>query len=312
MDTLLERVCPSCGSAVCEVILPLRVEDFAPLNPTYVLDEIKAMGFSQAQTFDIVRCRQCGFVYSRPILNDELLSHVYTKVISVEKATEYRRGRVQIWRQLPVLHLLFALGYEQAGANVAFLDFGCGWGEAMQIMRACGAKCFGVEVEPQRLQLLRQQGFVVEETLEAVRAWGPFDLVYCNQVLEHVPNPDQTLRQIASAVKSGGYGFFAVPDFPERRWGQIRDGFFRGKGLPTKSLNPWEHLNYFSATSLRALLERNGFNNITPVGALTKSILLRRWSDLFWSALNTLSALSFGLLWRRSYDTAVIVQRRTP
>jgi SAM-dependent methyltransferase len=306
---LLDRVCPFCSATDPEIILNLQVNDFAPLNPTYDLKKIDVMGLAKDQKFPIVKCRRCDFVYAYHILNDELLHYVYSTVISVDKAQEYRSQTVKRWSKMPLLHLLFSLASKQSGGEISFLDFGCGWGETLQIGRACGVECCGVEIEQQRIKFLRDQGFVVKETIDDLINSDPFDIVYSNVVLEHVPNPRQILEGLASVTKSGGYGFFGVPAYTERRMKRICRNFSRGQDLPDKNINPWEHLNYFSPANFREMLEQCGFKVIAPVGMLPYAAFPLSWSDSLALFRNTLKELGLGLLWYRARRNRLIVQR---
>ena len=306
---LYKRACPFCSATESEVILDLQADDFTRLNPTYDLKKIDAMGFAQDQKFPIVRCCNCGFVYAHYILNDELLHYVYSTVISVEKVQNYRSRTVRRWEKMPLLHLLFSLASKQSGEEISFLDFGCGWGETLQIGRACGVQCYGVEIEQQRLKFLRDQGFVVEETIANLSNLAPFDIVYSNVVLEHVPNPRQILENLASVTKSGGYGFFCVPAYSERRMRRICKNFRQSKSLPGKNFNPWEHLNYFSSANFRAMLEQSGFKVIAPIGMLPYAAFPLSWNDSLALFRSTLKELGLGLLWYRTRRNSLIVQR---
>jgi len=70
-----------------------------------------------------------------------------------------------------------------------------------------------------------------------------FDGVICNQVLEHVFNPEQFLQEISRIIKSGGYLLITVPFV----WDEHEQ--------------PWDYARY-SSYGLRNLLERCGFSVI--------------------------------------------------
>ena len=69
---------------------------------------------------------------------------------------------------------------------------------------------------------------------------GTFDSVLCNQVLEHVFNPDQFLGELGRILKPGGKLLLTVPFV----WDEHEQ--------------PYDYARY-SSFGLRALLERNGF-----------------------------------------------------
>lgn len=306
---LLKRCCPFCNASEYDIILNLQAGDFASFNPTYDITQISQMGFAAEQTFPIVKCQGCGFIYALHVLSESLLQHVYSTVISVEKAKAYRKESVWAWGKLPRLSYLFSLATKQSDAEVKFLDYGCGWGETLQIGRACGIQCFGVEIEPQRIQFLRDQGFTVTETLDSLANKAPFDIVYSNTVLEHVPNPREVLKHLAAVTKVGGYGFFGVPAYSERRIQNICKNYYKGKGLQDKNINPWEHLNYFSPQNFRLMLHECGFKVIATLSSLEYFALPIHFSKACKSITNTLKEISLDILWYRTQRNRLIVQR---
>jgi SAM-dependent methyltransferase len=71
-----------------------------------------------------------------------------------------------------------------------------------------------------------------------------FDAVLCNQVLEHVFNPDEFLSEIARVLRPGGKLLLTVPFV----WDEHEQ--------------PWDYARY-SSFGLQALLEKNGFRVVS-------------------------------------------------
>lgn len=92
------------------------------------------------------------------------------------------------------------------------LDFGCGAGGFLLKAREVAAVAEGVEPE-QRLQPhFHQVGVRVWPSLEmAAEAGGRFDLVTSFHVVEHLPDPRQTLVQLAGLLAEGGELVVEVP-----------------------------------------------------------------------------------------------------
>ena len=71
-----------------------------------------------------------------------------------------------------------------------------------------------------------------------------FDLVITNDVLEHVPDLDQALREMARVLKPGGYHIGTHPFMYEREVGDLRAQFVDGKLVnymePEYHVNPFE------------------------------------------------------------------------
>lgn len=104
-----------------------------------------------------------------------------------------------------------------AGKNV--LDVGCGGGILAESMVAKGAKVMGIDaaVAPLKvaeLHLLESKldieyRQITAEQLAQTHA-GQFDIVTCLEMLEHVPDPAQTIAACKTLVKPGGAVFFST------------------------------------------------------------------------------------------------------
>ena len=80
-----------------------------------------------------------------------------------------------------------------------------------------------------------------------------YDLVVCQHVLEHLPFPGDSLLNLKNKTKGNPYFYFEVPHEPIMRK--------TSKGeLPLK--RHWhEHINFYSESSLKALIERCGLKS---------------------------------------------------
>jgi 2-polyprenyl-6-hydroxyphenyl methylase / 3-demethylubiquinone-9 3-methyltransferase len=105
-----------------------------------------------------------------------------------------------------------------AGARV--VDVGCGGGILAESMAKRGAHVKGIDLaqKPLRVAQLHQleSGVanldyeeIATEAL-AAREPGAFDIVTCMEVLEHVPNPAQTIAACAQLARPGGQLFFST------------------------------------------------------------------------------------------------------
>jgi 2-polyprenyl-3-methyl-5-hydroxy-6-metoxy-1,4-benzoquinol methylase len=283
------RSCPGCDAQVYENILTLSPVHFVPLNHSYRSDVVEVLGLDRNEHFPIVRCRLCGFQYSLYLLKSELLDNLYNQCIDLPASQSkiykaYKRNDyLHVWSRL---FNLWLDGKGDETLDLRLLDYGCGWGDFMLTAQMPGLTCIGLEYDQRKVSYVRELGFHVVDSLDDLDQLAPLDLFFCNQVLEHVPEPKMVIRRINGCLAMGAYGFVGVPDFASHCMKEVVNAFREGS-LVDKNVNPWEHLNYFSPATLVKMLEEAGFRVILPSkqdGSLSFS--MRGISDL-WSIQKT-------------------------
>jgi 2-polyprenyl-6-hydroxyphenyl methylase/3-demethylubiquinone-9 3-methyltransferase len=104
-----------------------------------------------------------------------------------------------------------------AGRRV--VDVGCGGGILSEAMSAKGAQVLGIDLAGKSLQVARLHALESGATVQyrAVSAEqlaqeepGGFDLVTCMEMLEHVPDPAQTIEACARLARPGGIVLFST------------------------------------------------------------------------------------------------------
>jgi len=110
-------------------------------------------------------------------------------------------------------HFELASGARQPFKGLRVLDIGCGGGLVSEPMRRLGAEVTAVDASEANIKTAmthaEQSGLeidfragTIEELIEAGEA--PFDIVLNLEVVEHVADPSQFLKDCASLVKPGG------------------------------------------------------------------------------------------------------------
>jgi SAM-dependent methyltransferase len=145
----------------------------------------------------------------------------------------------------------FAFGFVPVQRGGRALDVGCGTGAQMDAARRLGWEVHGVEPSPAAAEFARKTlGLpVVTGTLEsAAYPDEHFDVVNLCHVLEHLPDPVATLREVARVLRPNGLVLLAVPNHRSLVALAFGQRWF-----------PWEvprHLYHFSPATLAALLDR--------------------------------------------------------
>jgi SAM-dependent methyltransferase len=108
----------------------------------------------------------------------------------------------------------------------------------------------GTELAPPAVERLCAEGFDARlgELGELGLPAGGFDVVSMIEVLEHVPEPDELLRQAAALLRPGGALYVTTP--------HARGVSGRVLGTGWSIVAPPEHLQLFSVPGLRTALGR--------------------------------------------------------
>jgi 2-polyprenyl-3-methyl-5-hydroxy-6-metoxy-1,4-benzoquinol methylase len=135
------------------------------------------------------------------------------------------------------------------------LDVGCGGGWFLRICKKLGATEQGVEPSEYAAYLAQKQGLRVfcgtlESYVEQVSADMQFDIITASHVIEHVPEPVETLRAMRRLLAPGGFAWTAVPNanYPICR---ALKGWWVSSDLPY-------HLMHFTPASMAEAGRRAG------------------------------------------------------
>jgi 2-polyprenyl-3-methyl-5-hydroxy-6-metoxy-1,4-benzoquinol methylase len=135
------------------------------------------------------------------------------------------------------------------------LDLGCATGFFLDEAKKRGFRVNGVELSAFAASYANTKLKISVKNSDILSAsFKPksFDVITMWDVIEHIPNPQETLKKIYSWLKDDGVLVFATPDvgsIPARLTG------YRWIGYKLSD----EHLSYFSLETLTKLLEKAGF-----------------------------------------------------
>jgi SAM-dependent methyltransferase len=231
----------------------------------------------------LVQCRACGLVYVSPrpdphelaalygeayFHNDDSGTVGYTNYIgdeaNIRKTFRRRLNRIERFTDAPG----------------RLLDIGCAAGFFLSEAQERGWQAEGLDVSSfavnytqERFGIPARHGSLLDLDFTGRR----FDLVTMWDVIEHVPDPAANIARVADLLEPGGLFALATPDvgsLPARLTGP------RWVGYKLQE----EHVYYFSADTLRAMLSVAGFE-VLDVYHVGKYVTL----DLFFNRLRMYS-----------------------
>jgi len=240
---LEEVACNLCGSWEVEVLFPSTIDSSTPSHNHFC-----CTSNTYGQHYQIVKCKECGLIYSSPRLTSEEILHSYEEVVDTRYLEESEDGRRLTFRKN--LCPLNALVPE--GGSRRLLDIGCYTGAFLEVAEEAGWEAWGVEPCRWAAAEVQRKGLRVEpKTLaEAQFPEGFFHAVTMWDVVEHLSDPFGEFREIRQILKEDGIVAIHTMD--------ITSPFARLVGERW----PWlmeMHLYYFSRQTLATMLEKAGF-----------------------------------------------------
>ena len=144
-----------------------------------------------------------------------------------------------------------------AGKRVA--DFGCGSGDFLKLVQPYCKEIVGVELQQNYIDELISLGIPSANSIDAIKD-SSLDIIVSFHVLEHLPNPLDTLSELIEKVASGGQILIEVPHAKDFLLSSVDCEAF-------KEFTLWsQHLVLHTRESLRRTLEYVGLEDIQIEG----------------------------------------------
>lgn len=136
-------------------------------------------------------------------------------------------GSYKIERAKWIMDVLLRLRKKLGNSDARLLDLGCGDGRLAPMWQAVmGAEAYGLELSPQAVQTAQQMFPFLRYTQgDAVNTGyddSYFDIVVCQEVLEHIEEQNRLVNECNRIIKDGGYLVLTTPNkyyFDRRKGG---------------------------------------------------------------------------------------------
>jgi len=211
--------------------------------------------------FDILECTDCGLVYVTPRLSSEALAEVYGA--SYWKSDNPKnRGYSDYAKDGPLYLKTFqrrmALVNKWVHGKSRVIDIGCAAGFFIQVMAEHGHDVLGIEPSAPIAEHAKQAvgaDRILIGDLDSVPkhciAPGTFDLVTMWDVIEHIPDPQQTLHHVRQLLAPGGKLLLETQN--------VSSHWARMLGRRWHHYKHEEHLYHFTPQTIERLLGDCGF-----------------------------------------------------
>ncbi len=226
----------------------------ANLSPCPICDSTAQEPFAEKNGCAIVRCA-CGFAFQSPLPEAEETQALYDDAYGgttegyfgkVDKKMRRSRGRAQRLRKI------------KPAPGARFLDVGASGGFMLEAAREAGFDVQGVELDPRSVAYAKSHYplcAIHHGTIEGFLGTAPeaasgFDMIYCAEVIEHVPDVNGFVAAIVALMKPDGRLYLTTPDIGH--WRRPRDI------QQWDAFDPPAHCLYFDRDSLSRLLAKHG------------------------------------------------------
>ena len=219
-ETHKKEACRFCGSEESSVLLSAPDRFHAEKTP-----------------YTLLRCESCSLVWlHEPPPPDQIGKHYgpdYDRMIAA--------GGVDTSHWL--LKKDVVLRHRSGGS---LLDLGCSAGGFLESMKGSWWKLHGIEMSAEVAKKAEEKTgakIFVGDILDAPFAPESFDAITCFHVFEHLYEPLEVMRKVASWLKPGGIFYVIVPNI-DSAGARIFGSYWYALELP-------RHLYHFSPNSLR-------------------------------------------------------------
>ena len=201
------------------------------------------------RTLDLVRCRDCGLVYTARVNIGEM-AEKYASDEYTDANAEYFEDDLSFEHQA-------AVRVERVRSRLStgrLIELGPGSGHFLAAADSAGFDVLGIEPSPALAERIsRRFGVPVQSSTveQALLDDDSADVICLFHVLEHLEDPVGTMRALGRVLKPGGLLFVEVPN--------VDSAMARRRGEQWVAIRPERmHLTQFSPRTLPPLLERAG------------------------------------------------------
>jgi 2-polyprenyl-3-methyl-5-hydroxy-6-metoxy-1,4-benzoquinol methylase len=167
------------------------------------------------ETFSIVQCAACKFVFTNPIPEITTLGKYYESVAYVSHSAQPTTlmDRLYILARTKTIKWKARLIKKDITADhITLLDYGCGTGDFLTHCKHLGWKVQGIEPSGSARQIAEtKSGQTIYPAIEQLPS-AQFDIITLWHVLEHVPDLHQLIKNLSNRLKPNGTIFIAVPN----------------------------------------------------------------------------------------------------
>lgn len=212
--------------------------------------------YIESESVKYNKCNSCGLIFQHPVISQEEIANIYT-----ENYFEYEIENQKNFFNLMLLGLkdIEFDNIKKSLPNKRVLDIGCATGMLLNHLKNDGFETYGVEICKESAEYAKKHYSlnVYENQLKDCEFEDNyFGLIHFSHLIEHVPNPNEFLRNVYRILSPNGYIILTTPN---------ADGLFAKKYKEHWRAVMPQHLWLFTKKTLISFLKELGFTIIKYV-----------------------------------------------
>ncbi len=229
---------------------------------------------------EVIDCEACGYRHVIPLPSVEDLQETYAKEYYRDEKPTYlsHASEDYEWASLAYQDRLDIFESHLESSQRKLLDIGSGPGYFLKFASDRKWDVQGIEPSAQAAAHSRDMGLRITEGFfgpGSAQSLGEVDVVHMNNMLEHVPNPKELIKEATNLLAPEGLICISVPNDYNPFQEILRDR----AGFTPWWVVPSHHLNYFTFKSLRSLLNSFGFKVIAETTSFPMELFLLMGDD---------------------------------
>ncbi len=151
---------------------------------------------------------------------------------------------------------------ELTGAGKTVLELGCATGYVSELLARNGCVVTGVEIDSDAAKTAEEHCHIVltgdlsdPSLLESLE--GPFDVILCGDIIEHLTDPMTLLKRLQTCLKPGGYILVSLPNVAY--WRMRFDLLMGNFDYTETGLLDYTHLRFFTVNSFYRFADKCGY-----------------------------------------------------
>jgi 2-polyprenyl-3-methyl-5-hydroxy-6-metoxy-1,4-benzoquinol methylase len=245
------------------------------------LDHVRDVYFGTSELWSYRKNPLPGHLWLDPRPMEESFSEIYQNYYTHETENIQVKNNTNLWNRVSRIILNEKLGYPKV-LSISFkerlisrfptiatsaqlevfkipghecgtlLDFGCGNGSFMELMKGFGWTVYGIEPDSARSVDSSRSKHIYQSIQDLKSNVNiKFDVIILSHVIEHLPDPYGLIKDLKNLCTSKGRVIIATPN-AKSLCALIFGRYWRG-------LEPPRHFNIFTRESLIELLENSGY-----------------------------------------------------